>query len=65
MKYLQRSVEDELVRSSQADITVFIISYLVIFLYIAIALGNYSSVRRIPVSLQLSLNKLSILYFDN
>ena len=46
----QRSIEDELTRSSQADILTIAISYLAIFGYIAIALGEFSKCERILVS---------------
>lgn len=49
---LQRSLEDEINRTTIEDIPIFMISYAVIFLYIAVALGEYSSFRRILVSQQ-------------
>lgn len=59
--FSERSVEDELTRSSQSDITVFVISYLVIFVYIALALGSYSSLRRVPVESKITLGIVGIL----
>ncbi len=47
---LQRSLEDEINRTTAGDIPIFMISYAVIFLYIAVALGEYSSFKRILVS---------------
>ena len=38
---IQRSVEDELERGSSADIPTVMLSYLVMFLYIAFALGAF------------------------
>lgn len=46
----QRSLEDEINRTTAEDIPIFMISYAVIFLYIAVALGEYSSCKRILVS---------------
>ncbi|XP_066583703.1 NPC intracellular cholesterol transporter 1 homolog 1b-like isoform X2 [Prorops nasuta] len=37
----ERSIEDELDRTSKAEISTMIVSYLVMFLYIAIALGKF------------------------
>ncbi|XDV48718.1 hypothetical protein PO909_018097 [Leuciscus waleckii] len=45
----ERSLEDEINRTTAEDIPIFMISYAVIFLYIAVALGEYSSWKRILV----------------
>lgn len=45
----QRSLEDEINRTTAEDIPIFMISYAVIFVYIAVALGEYSSWKRILV----------------
>ncbi|KAM9360631.1 NPC1-like intracellular cholesterol transporter 1 [Symphorus nematophorus] len=45
----ERSLEDEINRTTAEDIPIFMISYAVIFIYIAVALGEYSSWRRILV----------------
>ncbi|XP_076845060.1 NPC1-like intracellular cholesterol transporter 1 [Brachyhypopomus gauderio] len=45
----ERSLEDEINRTTMEDIPIFMISYAVIFIYIAVALGEYSSCRRILV----------------
>ncbi|KAK3540401.1 hypothetical protein QTP70_030416 [Hemibagrus guttatus] len=45
----ERSLEDEINRTTIEDIPIFMISYAVIFLYIAVALGEYSSFKRILV----------------
>ncbi|KAK0137535.1 NPC1-like intracellular cholesterol transporter 1 [Merluccius polli] len=45
----ERSLEDEINRTTSEDIPIFMISYLVIFIYIAVALGEYSSFKRILV----------------
>jgi len=59
--FSERSVEDELVRSSESDIVVFVVSYLVIFVYIALALGSYSSIKRIPIESKITLGIVGIL----
>ena len=45
----QRSLEDEINSTTAEDLPIFAVSYLVIFLYISLALGSYSSWRRVPV----------------
>lgn len=45
----QRSLEDEINRTTAEDLPVFGVSYIIIFLYITLALGSYSSWRRVPV----------------
>lgn len=45
----QRSLEDEISRTTAEDIPIFMISYAVIFLYIAVALGEFTSWKRILV----------------
>uniref|UniRef100_A0A8C3IKM7 NPC1 like intracellular cholesterol transporter 1 n=1 Tax=Chrysemys picta bellii TaxID=8478 RepID=A0A8C3IKM7_CHRPI len=57
----QRSLEDEINRTTAEDIPIFAISYLVIFLYIALALGEYSSCRRILVDSKVTLGLGGIL----
>uniref|UniRef100_A0A8C6X6Y4 NPC1 like intracellular cholesterol transporter 1 n=1 Tax=Naja naja TaxID=35670 RepID=A0A8C6X6Y4_NAJNA len=51
----ERSLEDEVSRSTLEDLPIFAISYLVIFIYITVALGEYSSCRNILVDAKLSL----------
>lgn len=46
---LQRSLEDEINRTTIQDLPVFAISYIVIFLYISLALGSYSRWSRVAV----------------
>lgn len=45
----ERSLEDEINRTTAEDIPIFMISYAVIFIYIAVALGEYSSCKRLLV----------------
>lgn len=49
----ERSVEDELDRVSQAEISTVIISYAAMFVYIAIALGHIRSFRTLLVSIRI------------
>uniref|UniRef100_A0A6Q2YWP9 SSD domain-containing protein n=1 Tax=Esox lucius TaxID=8010 RepID=A0A6Q2YWP9_ESOLU len=44
-----RSLEDEINRTTAEDIPIFMISYAVIFVYISVALGEYTSFSRILV----------------
>ncbi|MGH0183683.1 UNVERIFIED_CONTAM: hypothetical protein FKN15_012752, partial [Acipenser sinensis] len=46
----ERSLEDEINRTTMEDIPIFMISYAVIFIYIALALGEYSSFKSVLVS---------------
>jgi len=46
----ERSIEDELNRQSRSDIVTVGVSYLIMFLYIAVALGEQHSWRRLAVS---------------
>ncbi|XP_075714775.1 NPC1-like intracellular cholesterol transporter 1 [Rhinoderma darwinii] len=57
----ERSLEDEISRTTTEDIPIFAISYLVIFLYIALALGEYSSCRRVLVDSKVTLGLGGIL----
>ncbi|KAM9391503.1 NPC1-like intracellular cholesterol transporter 1 [Pholidichthys leucotaenia] len=45
----ERSLEDEINRTTAEDIPIFMISYAVIFVYIAVALGEYTSWKRLLV----------------
>ncbi|XP_074837673.1 NPC1-like intracellular cholesterol transporter 1 [Carettochelys insculpta] len=57
----ERSLEDEINRTTAEDIPIFAISYLVIFLYIALALGEYTSWRRVLVDSKVTLGLGGIL----
>jgi len=45
----ERSIEDELDRTSESDVSTIAISYCIMFAYIAIALGQASSFSRLLV----------------
>ena len=51
----ERSIEDEIERESQSDIKTVVISYLIMFLYIAIALGRIRSFRYVFIDMKVSL----------
>ncbi|PIK50061.1 putative niemann-Pick C1 protein-like [Apostichopus japonicus] len=52
---IMRSVEDEILRSSEADIVTIAISYIVIFAYIALALGDFSEKDRLMIDSKITL----------
>uniref|UniRef100_A0A8D1K357 SSD domain-containing protein n=1 Tax=Sus scrofa TaxID=9823 RepID=A0A8D1K357_PIG len=51
----ERSLEDEINSSTFQDLPIFAVSYIVIFLYISLALGTYSSWRRVLVDSKATL----------
>ncbi|XP_037357485.1 NPC1-like intracellular cholesterol transporter 1 [Talpa occidentalis] len=51
----ERSLEDEINSTTAQDLPIFAISYIVIFLYIALALGSYSSWKRVLVDSKVTL----------
>ncbi|XP_066210371.1 NPC1-like intracellular cholesterol transporter 1 [Saccopteryx leptura] len=51
----ERSLEDEISRTTAQDLPIFAISYLVIFLYISLALGSYTSWYRLLVDAKVTL----------
>nr|XP_033789766.1 NPC intracellular cholesterol transporter 1 [Geotrypetes seraphini] len=57
----ERSIEDEINRESNGDISTVVISYAVMFLYISIALGHIRSCRRLLVDSKISLGIAGIL----
>jgi len=46
----ERSIEDELERSSEGEIVTVLVSYLIMFLYITLALGEFNGFSRILVT---------------
>eukprot|EP00064_Thunnus_orientalis_P007459 superscaffoldBa00000832_g7480 len=57
----ERSVEDELDRESNSDISTIVISYAIMFIYISLALGHIHSFRRVMVDSKISLGIAGIL----
>ncbi|XP_037693515.1 NPC1-like intracellular cholesterol transporter 1 [Choloepus didactylus] len=51
----EHSLEDELNRTTAEDLPIFAISYIIIFLYISLALGSYSSRHRVLVDSKATL----------
>lgn len=45
----ERSIEDEINRESNSDISTIVISYAIMFVYISVALGHIRSCRRLLV----------------
>ena len=56
----ERSIEDEIEEAASADLQIFIIAYSTIFIYLAIALGQYESFKTIPRDMKISLALSSI-----
>ncbi|KAF7654289.1 hypothetical protein LDENG_00071930, partial [Lucifuga dentata] len=57
----ERSVEDEIDRESNSDIKTILISYIIMFIYISLALGHIHSLRRLMVDSKISLGIAGIL----
>ena len=51
----ERSIEDELERESKADIKIIVISYAVMFMYLTITLGKYSTMRAKVVLIEMKI----------
>ncbi|XP_033109697.1 NPC intracellular cholesterol transporter 1-like [Anneissia japonica] len=53
--YSERSVEDEIYRESKSDILTIALSYLLMFAYVTLALGQYNSVERLLIDSKIVL----------
>ncbi|XP_023216174.1 Niemann-Pick C1 protein-like isoform X1 [Centruroides sculpturatus] len=53
--YSERSIEDEIGEQSYSDVYTILTSYIVMFLYVSIALGQYNSFRRSFVESKITL----------
>jgi len=51
----ERSIEDEIARESESDTTTVLISYLIMFAYISIALGQYNGSSRLLIDSKITL----------
>lgn len=51
----ERSIEDELLRESQSDVLTILVSYLIMFAYIAISLGHVEHFGRILIDSKITL----------
>lgn len=45
----ERSIEDEIDRESENDVSTIVVSYIIMFVYISLALGHIQSFRRLLV----------------
>ncbi|KAL1279958.1 hypothetical protein QQF64_014558 [Cirrhinus molitorella] len=57
----ERSIEDEIDRESNSDVTTIVISYVIMFVYISLALGHINSFRTLLVDSKISLGIAGIL----
>ncbi|XP_069548356.1 NPC intracellular cholesterol transporter 1 [Brachyistius frenatus] len=57
----ERSIEDEINRESNGDVSTIVISYAIMFIYISLALGHIHSLRRVMVDSKISLGIAGIL----
>ncbi|XP_077471971.1 NPC intracellular cholesterol transporter 1 [Stigmatopora argus] len=57
----ERSIEDEINRESNSDISTVVLSYAIMFVYISLALGHIGSCRRLLVDSKISLGIAGIL----
>uniref|UniRef100_A0A3P9APQ1 SSD domain-containing protein n=1 Tax=Esox lucius TaxID=8010 RepID=A0A3P9APQ1_ESOLU len=57
----ERSIEDEINRESESDISTVVISYAIMFVYISLALGHIHSCKRVLVDSKVSLGIAGIL----
>uniref|UniRef100_W4VRS2 Putative cholesterol transport protein n=1 Tax=Corethrella appendiculata TaxID=1370023 RepID=W4VRS2_9DIPT len=51
----ERSIEDELYRESQSDVSTILVSYIIMFAYIAISLGHVDECRRALIDSKITL----------
>lgn len=51
----ERSIQDELYRESQSDVLTILVSYLIMFIYIAISLGHVEEFKRILIDSKITL----------
>ncbi|XP_071233775.1 NPC intracellular cholesterol transporter 1-like [Salvelinus alpinus] len=51
----ERSIEDEINRESESDLSTVVVSYAIMFVYISLALGHIHSFRRVLVDSKISL----------
>lgn len=51
----ERSIEDELDRESKSDVYTILVSYFIMFAYIAIALGRFTTFSRLLIDSKITL----------
>lgn len=47
----ERSIEDELIKESTAEASTVVISYILMFIYVSLALGSYNSINTLLVNM--------------
>jgi Niemann-Pick C1 protein len=57
----ERSIQDELDRESASDVLTVLLSYILMFIYIAVALGQFKSMKRILVDAKLSVGLTGVM----
>ncbi|OQV16883.1 Niemann-Pick C1 protein [Hypsibius exemplaris] len=58
---MERSIEDEIQRESQADVATVLLSYLVMFVYITLTLGQYGNWKRCLIDSKITLGLAGVL----
>ncbi|XP_065652325.1 NPC intracellular cholesterol transporter 1 isoform X2 [Hydra vulgaris] len=51
----ERSVQDEIARTSESDVVTILVSYVLMFLYIAVGLGQFKSMKRVLVDSKITV----------
>jgi Niemann-Pick C1 protein len=62
----ERSIEDELDRESQSDVSTILVSYFIMFAYIAISLGRFTGFSRLLIDSKVTLGiggEISFMYY--
>lgn len=57
----ERSIEDEINRSSESDVITVLLSYMLMFLYIAVGLGQFKSMSRILVDAKFTVGIVGVI----
>ncbi|GAV02187.1 hypothetical protein RvY_12783 [Ramazzottius varieornatus] len=58
---MERSIEDEINRESQADVKTVLLSYIVMFVYITVTLGQYGNWKRCLIDSKITLGLAGVL----
>ncbi|KAB7495176.1 Niemann-Pick C1 protein [Armadillidium nasatum] len=60
--YAERSIQDEIERESKSDVSTILISYFVMFAYVAISLGNFNTeLGRVLIETKMTLGLCSVI----
>ncbi|XP_073981176.1 NPC intracellular cholesterol transporter 1 homolog 1b-like [Rhodnius prolixus] len=57
----ERSIEDELIKESTAEASTVVISYILMFIYVSLALGSYNSINTLLVNSKIGLGLCGVL----